>query len=304
MSSIFDDDCLDDGFSGDPADNVTSRRRRVQRIRRSGQVPIAGGADDALLATTTASEVGRIDTASPSGNGCLRLLRSVAVASSSGDVRARRIAWTVVWFFVVSLIVFSVLRVLTDVPNLSDADALPIDDFNTRYARHPVVAYLHIIPGVLYIVVAPFQVSKRIRRSNIGRHRRLGRVAATAGLLSALVGVIFGVLFPWGGTAETTASLLFGVYMTYALIEGVRAARRHDQHRHRRWMLRAFAVALGVATIRVVLGLGEAFNILVFDDAFGLAFWIGFLINAIAVELWLRRWPTPAIQPASTRMAT
>lgn len=201
------------------------------------------------------------------------------------------------WFFVVSLIVFAALRVMRDVPNLADADALPADDFNTRYARHPVIAYLHIVPGVVYVVMAPFQVSKRLRRSSLTRHRRLGRVAAAVGLLSALFGVVFGVLYPWGGTAETTASLVFGFYMGYALIEGVRAARRHDRHRHRRWMLRAFAVALGVATIRVVLGLGEAFGIGTFDDSFGIAFWIGFLINAAAVELWLLRWPTTAIQP-------
>lgn len=202
------------------------------------------------------------------------------------------------WFSVVSLLVFAMLRVMTDAPNLVAADDLPADEFSTRYAEHAVVAYLHIVPGVLFVLLAPLQVSKRIRRSSLRRHRWIGRITAAAGLLSALFGVVFGVLFPWGGLAEATASLVFGGYMSSALVEGVRAARSHDQYRHRRWMLRAFAVALGVATIRVVLGLGEAFDVLTFDDAFGVAFWIGFLINAIAVELWLRRWPTPAIRPA------
>ncbi len=102
------------------------------------------------------------------------------------------------------------------------------------WARHPIVAYVHIVPGVVYIILAPFQISTTVRRNSLSRHRMLGRAAALLGLVSAL----------------------------------------------------------GVATIRVILGLGEAFGVLTFDDSFGVAFWAGFLINALVVELWLRRWPT------------
>lgn len=195
--------------------------------------------------------------------------------------------------FVVSMLVFSSLRVVTDRGNIGAADSLPADDFSRRYAANPIPAYLHIGPGVLYLLLAVLQVSGPVRRGRLGFHRAAGRVAAGAGVVSAVFAVVFGVLFPWGGVAQATASVVFGIYFGVALALGVAAARRRDVVAHRRWMLRAFAVALGVATIRVILSLGEVLGVFTFDEAFGWSFWAGFVVNAVIVEAWLARWPRP-----------
>jgi hypothetical protein len=91
--------------------------------------------------------------------------------------------------------------------------------------------------------------------------------------------------------AEATSSVVFGVYMAVAIALGVNNARNRKIDAHRRWMLRAFALALGVSTIRVILGLGEAFDVFTFDEAFGIAFWAGLTINAVVIEAWLRLQP-------------
>ena len=58
-----------------------------------------------------------------------------------------------------------------------------------------------------------------------------------------------------------------------------------------RWMLRAVGILLGIATTRPVMGVFFATSRLTHLEPkqfFGIAFWIGFSINTIAIELWLR----------------
>ena len=56
-------------------------------------------------------------------------------------------------------------------------------------------------------------------------------------------------------------------------------------------MLRAIAILLGIATTRPVMGVFFATSRLTHltpQQFFGIAFWIGFSINTLAMELWLR----------------
>jgi hypothetical protein len=56
-------------------------------------------------------------------------------------------------------------------------------------------------------------------------------------------------------------------------------------------MIRAIGILLGIATTRPVMGVFFATSSLTHLEPrqfFGIAFWIGFSINTIIVELWLR----------------
>lgn len=56
-------------------------------------------------------------------------------------------------------------------------------------------------------------------------------------------------------------------------------------------MLRAIVILLGIATTRPVMGLFIATSRLTHLEPkqfFGIAFWIGFSINTLAVEAWIR----------------
>jgi hypothetical protein len=56
-------------------------------------------------------------------------------------------------------------------------------------------------------------------------------------------------------------------------------------------MTRAIAVLLGIATTRPVMGIFFATGSVTHlspEQFFGIAFWIGFSINTLIVELWLR----------------
>lgn len=210
---------------------------------------------------------------------------------ATGTKRLRAVQVTTV--LLIAIVAWSVVkRLLIDIPHLS-AGTVPADDFDRRYVAQPWVAYLHIVPGAVYLFLAPLQLAHRFRSRHYTVHRRLGRVLAGAGMLSGIFALIFGGLFSYGGLAEASATLVFGLWFLACLIQAIRAIRRDDIVLHRRWMIRAFAIGIGIGTIRIWLGIFQGSGLLDFASSFGPAFWISFSLHAVAAELWLRAFPNP-----------
>ena len=230
--------------------------------------------------------------------------------SASGDVRpagtARALPRAVAAAVVVLalLVLVSVGRRLTvDVPNLASGAVPDPDEFDHRYALHPVLAYLHIAVGVVYLVGAPVQLSRRVRSRHLALHRRMGRVVLPAGLLTGVSAILAGVVFPFDGFLEVSATVVFGAYMIAALVTAYVAVRARDIARHRRWMIRAFAAGVAVGTQRVWLGVLVGPGGMPFEQAFGVAFWLAFVVNVLAAEVYLLRVPVPAtlLRPTTRR---
>jgi hypothetical protein len=53
-------------------------------------------------------------------------------------------------------------------------------------------------------------------------------------------------------------------------------------------MIRAFGVALGIATTRPIVGAFFAARRLTPHEFFGIAFWLGFTLTLLGAELWIR----------------
>jgi hypothetical protein len=118
-------------------------------------------------------------------------------------------------------------------------------------------------------------------------------VLATLAITSGIFALIFGGLFSFGGLLEASATIGFGLWFLTCLVLAVRAIRRDDIVHHRRWMIRAFAIAIGVGTIRIWITLFQVVGLLDFPSSFGPAFWISFSLHVLAAELWLRAFPNP-----------
>jgi uncharacterized membrane protein len=197
------------------------------------------------------------------------------------------------------VLVFAVIRVRVDWPSIL-AGTVPDDDFARRYVEHPVRGYLHIAPGVVYLVGAPLQLARRFRTRHYGVHRRLGRVLLVCGLVSGVFALAFGIPFAWGGGLQATATVVFGTWFLASLVVAFRAIRRDDVPQHRRWMIRAFAVGVGIGTIRIWVGVFEGIEQALSGGTtplspdptmFGVAFWLAFAIHVAVGEWWLRRAP-------------
>jgi len=166
-----------------------------------------------------------------------------------------------------------------------------LDRIDRRYASHPIVTLLHVLPGALLLTLMPLQFSTRVRSRFITFHRWSGRTLVLTSFVAVPAGLFFGVLMPWGGAGETIGVILAGGWFLTAVSLAFFAIRRGEVARHREWMIRAFAVALGISTVRVVA--------LVFDltltpagvrtpDIFVLSIWVGWLLTIGAAEAWIR----------------
>jgi uncharacterized membrane protein len=190
------------------------------------------------------------------------------------------------------VVVFVGLRLESDVPHISGGTLPADDDFAERYIRHPVLAYLHIGLGLVYLLGAPLQLAHRFRSRHYTVHRRLGRVLLGAGLVSGMFALAFGLPYAFGGVSEAIATAVFGTWFMACLVTAFLCIKRGDVIRHRRWMIRAFAVCLGIGTIRIWIGLLTLAG-LDLPDSFAVAFWAGFILHVAAGELWLRTTPHP-----------
>ena len=166
-----------------------------------------------------------------------------------------------------------------------------LDRFDRRYAADPVLTLLHILPGGVFLILAPLQFSSRLRSRYIQFHRWSGRILMLTGLAAAAAGLYFGLRMPYGGPGEATAVAFFGGLFVFAVGRAFVAIRRHQVARHREWIIRAFAIAIGISTVRVV---AAVFDLVLTPagvrppDLFALSLWTGWAITLGAGELWIR----------------
>lgn len=166
--------------------------------------------------------------------------------------------------------------------------------------ENPRWTLLHMAPGALLLLFAPLQFSRRLRSRRPAVHRWSGRVLLTLAAASGVAGMYLGAARPYGGAGESAATTLFGAFFLFAATRGYLAIRRRDLARHREWMIRMFAIAIGISVIRVV---GMASAMLVGTEGihptgFALSLWLGWILALGVAELWIRR--TRATRPAES----
>lgn len=166
----------------------------------------------------------------------------------------------------------------------------PLIPENTRMTASPVPVVVHIVSAIPYAVLGAFQFSPRFRRRWPAWHRAAGRVLVVLGFataFSALWMTQFYARQPGTGELAYIFRLAFGSGMAASIILGFAAIRRADVTRHRAWMTRAYALALGAGTQVFTQGIGNAvFGVseLTTDLMLG----AGWALNLIAAESILR----------------
>jgi uncharacterized membrane protein YozB (DUF420 family) len=169
------------------------------------------------------------------------------------------------------------------------------------FLAHRGVTLAHIIVGMLYLLLAPFQFVTALRRRP-GLHRTLGRITLIAGLATGGTALLMAYHTSIGGVNETAAVLLFDGLFLISLVMAWRMIRQGAVAAHREWMIRAFAIGLAVATIRPIVALffiASRLNDWEPQAFFGTAFWIGFTLHLVAAQLWID-WTRPHAQPAAS----
>lgn len=200
----------------------------------------------------------------------------------------RVLLWTGVVILILTLLTFSFMR-SSELYQSIRTGTLPSEGtIEYGYARQPVLAFLHILPGILFILLGVFQFIKSFRNRFINLHRFIGRVYLLLGLIIGVTAITMGFWVRFGGIIETSAVTIFGVFFLFALLNAYRHIMSKQYDLHREWMIRAYSIGLAVATMRPVIGLLFAFTDIPFSDFFGYTFWFAFIVHSTVAEIWIR----------------
>jgi hypothetical protein len=156
---------------------------------------------------------------------------------------------------------------------------------DAAFANHATLTLAHILPALVFVILAPIVVFRKTRRF-AWAEQLLFPIGAIVGLTAYAMS-----LYSIGGWLERSAVLFFDTLFLFSLFRAYRYQQGGDLPRKRRWLLRSIGILLGIATTRPVMGVFFATSRLTHlepNQFFGMAFWIGFSINTIIVELWLR----------------
>lgn len=156
------------------------------------------------------------------------------------------------WPIVTGLLALSVIPVAAGVVRLvSLATDKTVTLADARFFAHPLPVQLHIIGASLFCVLGALLFWPGFRRRFPGWHRWVGRFAAPADIVAGLSGLWMNQFYPYGpndGLLLYFFRLLFGAGMVLTMVLGIAAILRRDVAKHRAWMMRAYAIALGAGT--------------------------------------------------------
>jgi hypothetical protein len=152
------------------------------------------------------------------------------------------------------------------------------------FASHAGLTLAHILPALAFVVLVPVVLL---------RWSKAAWLEQALFFLGLVVGVTaYGMsVYAVGGWIERSAVLFFNSLFLFSLVRAYWLMRHGDFLQERRWLIRAVGVLLGIATTRPVMGVFFATSHLTHLEPrqfFGIAFWVGFSINTIAVEFWVR----------------
>jgi hypothetical protein len=160
----------------------------------------------------------------------------------------------------------------------------PLVALDSYFAAHAHLTLAHVLLALAFVGIAPLVVLWP------GRSAWAEKLIYPLGVLVSLTAYAMSV-HAVGGWLERSAVLVFNTLFLFSLARAFAYQRVGDALRGREWLLRAIAILLAVATTRPVMGIFFATSPLTHlqpQQFFGIAFWIGWLINTIGIEWWLR----------------
>ena len=131
------------------------------------------------------------------------------------------------------------------------AGELPQDAI--KFTAVPWALFLHALGGLLFGLLGPVQFAGVLKRRFGQLHRVTGRVLVASGLMLGLSSLRLLAEFPDASTwVLVSARLAAGLGLSLALILAIAAIRVGNVSRHRSWMIRAYAIGMGSATIAFI----------------------------------------------------
>ncbi len=169
------------------------------------------------------------------------------------------------------------------------------EPYNPGFLEHPVVTSLHVVLGGVFLSLGSIQFVPRVRNRWPTYHRWAGRVLVGVALTVGAAALFLALFVPFSGWPGRIGNGFFASYFLFGMTRAVIHIRRRNVALHREWMIRAFAIALGIATMRlifvpalIIADVAEASDPIVKTLSVA-SFMTAFLLHAAVAELWIRQ---------------
>lgn len=166
------------------------------------------------------------------------------------------------------------------------------EPYNLGFNKFPIITALHVIPGAIYLALAPFQFITLIRSRWINYHRWAGRLLVLIGLIVGACALFVAVVIPFSGWVESVINGFFAILFVYCIIKGYLSVKAKKIALHREWIIRSFALGLAIATMRLIFIPALIFvGNPTYDQIANLSiisFTIAFVLHLGVAEIWIR----------------
>jgi uncharacterized membrane protein len=146
--------------------------------------------------------------------------------------------------------------------------------------------------GAVYLIFAPFQFVAGIRSRAIGYHRWAGRTLAIIGTVIGAAALFMSLVIPVAGWRERVVVGSFSIFFLYSIAQAIRHIRAKRIEPHREWMIRAFAIALAIATTRIIgtalAAWSDDRSLEYLQTIFIASLTAALVLHAAVAEVWIR----------------
>jgi len=156
-----------------------------------------------------------------------------------------------------------------------------------NFRTYPWARMLHMLPGFFVILFMPLQFVSSFRAGFPKLHRINGYLIIIGTLFLIPTGFIFAFQHPYVGFAEQVPTVFYASIYFGCLAMALKSVYQKNYLAHREWMIRVFAMAQGIYSIRVWYSLFFHLTNLSSLEFFATSFWIGIAFNLIVGEIWI-----------------
>mgnify|MGYP000855355575 FL=1 len=199
---------------------------------------------------------------------------------------------------VLGLAFLTTIPVLTALVQVVQIPTGTYPDDSARLAIAPVAWFAHVLAGVAFGITGTVQFVRALRHRFGALHRVSGRIFVVSGAVLGLSGLaLLAQVTSLRTPLADGARGLFGLALLGALALALAAIRDRDILRHRAWMIRAYAIGMGLGAVGLVffpiyLVTGRAPTGLGSD----LLFVGSWLMSILLGETIIRRTSRPSVQ--------
>lgn len=197
---------------------------------------------------------------------------------------------------VLGLAVFSAIPVLNALVQVFQIPSGSYPEDSARLALAPIAWFAHVLAGAAFGITGPMQFVRALRHRFGALHRVTGRIFVLSGAVLGLSGLsLLAQVTSVRTPVVDIARGLFGLALLIALALAMAAIRDRDILRHRAWVIRAYAIGMGLGAVALVF---FPIYIITGQPPMGLAsdiLLVGSWVTTIAIAEMIIRRSSPSI---------